>query len=43
MIERYEAGTLVTAFRPMPFHGAQATLTKHVIDGDNDWFTEVVD
>jgi murein DD-endopeptidase MepM/ murein hydrolase activator NlpD len=43
VIERYEAGKLVTAFRPMPFHGVQATLTKHVIDGDNDWFAEVVD
>jgi murein DD-endopeptidase MepM/ murein hydrolase activator NlpD len=43
VIERYEAGTLATAFRPMPFHGVEATLTKHVIDGDNNWFGEVVD
>jgi murein DD-endopeptidase MepM/ murein hydrolase activator NlpD len=43
VIERYEAGKLVTAFRPMPFHGVQATLTKHAVDGDNNWFGEVVD
>lgn len=43
MIERYAARKLVTAFRPMPFHGVEATLTKHVIDGDNNWFGEVVD
>ena len=43
VIERYAARKLVTAFRPMPFHGVEATLTKHVIDGDNNWFGEVVD
>jgi murein DD-endopeptidase MepM/ murein hydrolase activator NlpD len=43
VIERYAAGKLLTAFRPMPFHGVQATLTKNVIDGDNNWFVEVVD
>jgi len=42
VIERYEAGKLATAFRPMPFHGVQATLTKNAIDGDNNWFVEVV-
>lgn len=43
VIERYTARALQTAMRPMPFHGVQATLTKNAVDGDNNWFVEVVD
>jgi murein DD-endopeptidase MepM/ murein hydrolase activator NlpD len=43
VIKLFAAGKLQTAMRPMPFHGVQATLRENVIDGDNNWFVEVVD